>query len=79
MQKHCHFIGAEGVNINTTLCNPEDFFNNLFDDRMYTILTKETNKYARQQIMKVIGNRDSFQHMDHYSYKNMQGWVLGKI
>ena len=55
---HCHFIGTEGLNINTTLHNPEDFFNNLFNDRMYTILTKETNKYARQQIMKVMGNRD---------------------
>ena len=66
---HCHFIGHEGLNMNTVSCNPEDFFNNLFDDRMYTILTKETNKYARQQIMKVMGNRDPFQHMDHYSYQ----------
>ena len=66
---HCHFIGHEGLNMNTVSCNPEDFFNNLFDDRMYTILTEETNKYARQQIMKVMGNRDPFQHMDHYSYQ----------
>ena len=55
--------------MNTVSCNPEDFFNNLFDDRMYTILTEETNKYARQQIMKVMGNRDPLQHMDHYSYQ----------
>ena len=25
---------------------PEDFFNKLFDVRMYTIMAKETNKYA---------------------------------
>ena len=38
---HCHFIGHEGLNMNTISCNPEDFFNNLFDDRMYTILAEE--------------------------------------
>ena len=65
----CHFIGNEGLNMNTTSHNPEDFFNNLFDDRMYTIMAEETNNYARQQIMKVMGNRDPFQHMDHYSYR----------
>ena len=66
---HCHFIGHEGLNMNTTSHNLEDFFNNLFNDRMYTILAEETNKYARQQIMKVMSNRDHFQHMDHYSYQ----------
>ena len=76
---HCDFIGNKGLNMNTPSCNLEDFFNNLFDDRMYTILAEETNKYARQEIMKVMGNRDLFQSMDHYSYQNMQGWVLGKI
>ena len=44
---HCHFIGHEGLNMNTVSHNPEDFFNNLFDDRMYTILAEETKKYAR--------------------------------
>ena len=28
---------------------PEDFFNELFDARMYTIMAKETNKYARRR------------------------------
>ena len=36
---------------------------------MYTILAEETNNYARQQIRKVMENRDLFQHMDHYNYK----------
>ena len=44
----CHFIGNEGLNMNMISHNPEDFFNNLFDDRVYAILTEETNKYARQ-------------------------------
>ena len=55
--------------MNTTSRNLEDFFNNLFDDRMYIIITEETNNYARQQIMKAMENRDPFQHMDHYSYR----------
>ena len=55
--------------MNTVSHNPKDFFSNLFDDRMYTILAEETNKYARQQIMKELGNRDPFQHLDHYSYQ----------
>ena len=28
---------------------PEDFFNELFDVRMYTIMAKETNKYAHRK------------------------------
>ena len=28
---------------------PEDFFNELFDVRMYTIMAKETNKYTRRR------------------------------
>ena len=76
---HCHFIGHKGLNMNTASCNPEDFFNNLFDDRMYPILAEETNKYARPQIMKVMGNTDSFNIWIIIATKNMQGWVLGKI
>ena len=64
---YCFFIGNEGLSMNTTSHNPEDFFNNLFDDRMYTIITEETNNYVRQQIMKAMENRDPFQYMDHYS------------
>ena len=65
----CQFTGNPGLNMNTTSRNPEDFFNNLFDERMYTILAEETNNYARQKIRKVMENRDPFQQMDHYSYK----------
>ena len=65
----CQFTGNPGLNMNTTSQNPEDFFNNLFDERMYTILAEETNNYARQKIRKVMENRDPFQQIDHYSYK----------
>ena len=30
---------------------PEDFFNELFDARMYTIMAEETNKYARRRTL----------------------------
>ena len=53
--------------MNTTSHNLVDFFNNLFDDRMYTLLAEDN--YARLQIMKAMEKRDPFQHMDHYSYK----------
>ena len=66
---YCHFIGHQGLNMGTISRNPEDFFNELFDERMYTIIAEETNNYARQQIMKAMGDRDPFQNMDHYSYK----------
>ena len=66
---YCPFIRNEGLNMNTTSRNLKDFFINLFDDRMYTIIAEETNNYARQQIMKAMENRDPFQHMDHYSYR----------
>ena len=36
---------------------------------MYTILTEQINNYARQKIRKVMENRDPFQHMNHYSFK----------
>ena len=28
---------------------PEDFFNTLFDDNIYTIMAEETNKYAHRK------------------------------
>ena len=28
---------------------PQDFFNEMFDERMYTIISEETNKYAHRR------------------------------
>ena len=35
--------------LDPTRKKPEDFFNALFESRMYTIMAKETNKYVQQR------------------------------
>ena len=35
--------------LDPTTNKPEDFFNALFDTRMYTIMAEETNKYAQRK------------------------------
>ena len=35
--------------LDPTTTKPEDFFNVLFDTRMYTIMAEETNKYAERK------------------------------
>ena len=35
--------------LDPTANKPEDFFNALFERRMYTIMTEETNKYAQRR------------------------------
>ena len=44
------FMDTPGLNFDTDSREPEVFFNQLFDDRMFTIIAEETNNYARQQI-----------------------------
>ena len=43
---HCPFTGTQGINMSTDSHLPEDFFNDIFDDRMFTIMAKETNNYT---------------------------------
>ena len=43
------FLGHTETNINDPDGNPEVFFNGLFDDRMWTILSEATNTYARSK------------------------------
>ena len=46
----------------------ENFFNDIFKDRMFTLMSEETNNYAHQKIHKVMEGRDYVQQMDHYSH-----------
>ena len=39
---------------------PEDFFNELFDVRMYTIMAEETNKYMLTEGNKIVSTKTSF-------------------
>ena len=43
---HCPFTGTQGINMTNDSQLPEDFFNDIFDDRMFTIMAEETNNYA---------------------------------
>ena len=63
------FTDTPGLNFETNSREPEVFFNQLFDNRMLTIMAEETNNYARQQIMRIMGGRDQIQQIEHYSHK----------
>ena len=63
------FTDILGLNFDTQSCEPEIFFNQLFDQRMLTIIADKTNNYARQQIAKIMGGRDEIQQIEHYSHK----------
>ena len=41
--------GFQQCLLDPTRNNPEDFFNALFENRMYTIMANETNKYAQRR------------------------------
>ena len=43
---HGPFTEVEGLNFSTILQEPEDFFNQLFDKSMYTIMAQETKSYV---------------------------------
>ena len=48
------FIGTPGLNLDTEIRKPEDFFNNFFDDRMFTIIGDATNDYAHKKIRSLL-------------------------
>ena len=65
---HCEFTDSQSLNMSTESCLPEDFFNDIFDERMFTIMAEETNNYARQKICQIMQGRDHFQQIDHYTH-----------
>ena len=66
---HGPFIEVEALNFSTDSRKPEDFFNQLFDKSMYTIMAQQTNAYAHDKIRGVLQGRDQFEQMDHYSHR----------
>ena len=50
---HCSFTGTQGINMTTDSQLPEDFFNDIFDARMFTInlekkqITMHKKKYVK--------------------------------
>ena len=63
------FADTPGLNFDTDSREPEVFFNQLFDQRMFTIIAEETNNYARQQISRIMDGRDKIQQMEHHSHR----------
>ena len=63
------FADTPGLNFETDSREPEVFFNQLFDERMFTIIAEETNRYARQQITRIMGGRDQIEQIEHHSHR----------
>ena len=66
---HGPFSDAEGLNFSMESCKPEAFFNQLFDESMFTIMAQETNAYTHDKIRKVLQGRDHFEQMDHHTHR----------
>ena len=67
---HNHqFANTPGLNFDTDACDPEVFFNQLFDQHMFTIIAEETNNYAHQQISRIMDGRDQIEQMEHHSHR----------
>ena len=81
---HCPFTDSEGINMSTNFCEPEDFFNDIFEERMFTIMAEETNNYARwkkREIMQgtTISNKWTTSHRQHArleTWKNVNSWDM---
>ena len=63
------FSDTPGLNFETDSREPEVFFNELFDQRMFTIIAEETNRYARQKIRNIMDGRDQIQQIEHHSHR----------
>ena len=63
------FTDFDGLNFSTESHNLEDFFNQLFDEYMYTRMAQETNSYAHDKIRKVLQDRDPFEQMDYHNHR----------
>ena len=71
---HSPSTDFDGLNFSTESRNPEDFFNQLFDESMYTRMAQETNSYAHDKIRKVLLGRDPFEQMDHHTHRQ-HAWL----
>ena len=63
------FMATSGINLDIDSHNPENFINNIFDNRMFTIIADATNEYAQRKIRSILGNRDHFQQIEHHSHR----------
>ena len=70
------FLGHTQTNINDPDGKPEVFFNGLFDDRMWTILSEATNTYTRSKCQSHGGNHCTDPaHPDYKKHCRLNSWV----
>ena len=69
-------MGHTETNINDPDGKPEVFFNGMFDDRMWTILSEATNTYARSKCQSRGGSccMDPA-HSDYKKHCRLNSWV----
>ena len=71
------FMAKQGLNIEMETKNPEDFFNLMFDTRMFETIADETNQYAQSRIRNFTQGRDPIQqmvHPDNKKYNRLYQW-----
>ena len=70
------FLGHTETNINDPDGKPEVFFNGMFDERMWTILSEATNTYTRSKCQSRGGNccMDPA-HPDYKKHCRLNSWV----
>ena len=70
------FLGHTQTNINDPDGKPEVFFNELFDERMWTMLSEATNTYARAKCQSCGGNCCTDPtHPDYKKHCRLNSWV----
>ena len=70
------FLGHTETNINDPYGKPEVFFNGMFDERMWTILSEATNTYARSKCQSHGGNRCMDPaYPDYKKHCRLNSWV----
>ena len=70
------FLGHTETNINDPDGKPEVFFNGMFDDRMWTILSEATNTYARSKCQSRGRNHCTDPaHPDYKKHCRLNSWV----
>ena len=69
------FLGESRTQIQDVDGTPEIFFQGLFDERMWTIISEATNSYARSKAVTANGNRcNDPTHPDYKKHCRLNNW-----
>ena len=62
-------LSTSSLLINAASCEPEEFLNSLFDERMETTNTEQTNIYPRSKMRTTDQGMDAIDAMTQFSYR----------